>query len=106
MVEQPGKAAIPSDDAIPLTSIEAEVDIVGAVATIHLTHIYTNRTDTPLLTKFTFPVDYEAAVGGLTIETASRTLTAKLVDKEEAESTFSKAVAKGDRGFLLRYDEE
>ncbi len=105
VVQQSEKAALCPEDAIPLTRIEAAVDVVGAVSTIKLSHVYTNKTQQPLLIKFAFPLDYEAAVGSLTIETATRTLTARLQDKEKAEAKFADAIQKGDRGYLLRYDE-
>ena len=90
--------------AFPLSHIGATVEIIGTIATLKLEHIYVNKCEKPLKTKFIFPVDYEAAVGSLKITSNGKTFKARITEREKARTRFEEAVKKGDSAYLLEYD--
>ena len=102
MVDPP--AASVEEEIIPLSHINAHIEVTGAVALVKLEHTYQNKSDGPLKTKFVFPVDYGAAVGSLKITANGRTLKTRFVEREEAHQKFDVAVKKGDNAYLLEYD--
>ena len=84
----------------------AKVQIYGGIAKIALTHEYKNATKDTLETKFTFAVDPEMAVAGLTVITEEKELKAKILAKEKGKEKYEDAVSSGDAAYLVTYDKD
>ena len=59
--------------------MSAKVQIYGGIAKIALTHQYKNTGKDILKTRFTFPVDPDMAVAGLTVTTPEKELIATIL---------------------------
>ena len=97
---------VPGKYEIPLQKVAAKVQIYGGIAKIALIHEYKNTSKDTIETKFTFAVDPEMAVAGLTVITEERELKAKILPKEKGQEKYDDAVSSGDAAYLLQYDKD
>ncbi|MEI8086526.1 MAG: VIT and VWA domain-containing protein, partial [Paludibacter sp.] len=91
----------PETDRLPLKSTKAEVNIVGVIADVSIKQTYVNSGKNTLEAIYTFPLSTKAAVYAMKMTIGTRTITAKISEKEKARKDYKKAKAAGKRVSLL-----
>lgn len=86
---------------IPLKVSKANVEIAGTIAHVQLTQVYHNRGKTPIEAKYIFPMSTQAAVHNMTMSIGTRTVKAKIFEKQEATKVYNNAVKDGKRAAKL-----
>jgi hypothetical protein len=71
---------------LPLIDINAEVNIMSAIADVKLTQIYVNPYNQPIEVTYTFPGSTSAAVYGMTMRIGDRLVKAEIDEKKYGES--------------------
>jgi TonB family C-terminal domain len=91
----------PETDHLPLKSTTADVNIVGVIADVTIRQTYVNTGKNTLEAIYTFPLSTRAAVYGMKMTIGTRTITAKISEKEQARKDYAKARSDGKRVSLL-----
>lgn len=95
------KSDDPEVDALPLKSTTARVDIAGVIADVKVTQEYKNEGQKPLEAIYIFPGSTHAAVYGMKMTIAERTIVAKIEKREEARQQYEQAKQEGKSASLL-----
>lgn len=69
--------------SVPLKEISVDFKILGFVAEVTSTLLYTNSEDSPIEAEFTFPVDDSSAVFKFEAEIEGRQIVAEIQEKEQ-----------------------
>ncbi|RME81836.1 MAG: VWA domain-containing protein, partial [Zetaproteobacteria bacterium] len=85
----------------PLEDVRVHVWIHDALSVVKVRHRYRNREDKPIEAVFTFPVPLDATVLGLEAEIGGARLQARVVEREDAEEAYERAIGQGDAAVLL-----
>lgn len=85
---------------LPLERIDAHATITGLVARTVLTQEFHNPHDVPLEATYIFPLPARAAVTGLRMTAAGRTVEAELRERAEARAAYDDALAAGQRASI------
>ncbi len=102
-----GLTACKSDSAptpIPLTGVEAEVDILGRGARVKVSQLFTNLEESALEAVYRFPLPEGAAVCGFRALIGERVVQGRVEERERAFEIYDDAMMKGHGAYLL--DEE
>ena len=91
----------PEVDELPLKETSVKADIVGVIADVSVKQVYVNSGKNMLEAIYTFPLSTKAAVYGMKMTIGSRTITAKIEEKEKARKDYEEAKAEGKRASLL-----
>ncbi len=91
----------PETDRLPLRSTTADVNIVGVIADVTIQQTYVNAGKNTLEAIYTFPLSTRAAVYAMKMTIGTRTITAKISEKEKARKDYDKAKSAGKRVSLL-----
>ncbi len=113
--EQAGRVAAPLDDGglgclrtergnLPLAALDVKTDITGLVYRVELTSQFVNTYDQPLEATYIFPLPDRAAVTGMKMVAADRTVEAQLQERAEARETYDRAIAAGQRASIAEED--
>ncbi|GIJ58236.1 VIT domain-containing protein [Virgisporangium aurantiacum] len=113
--EQAGRVAGPLDDGgigclrtergnLPLAAVDVKTDVTGLVYSVELTQQFVNTHDRPLEATYIFPLPDRAAVTGMKMVAADRTVEAKLQERAEARETYDRAIAAGQRASIAEED--
>lgn len=90
-----------SADLMPLKSTDVEVKIVGVIADVRITQVYSNAGGKPLEAIYVFPGSTQAAVYGMEMTIGERVLTAQVQKRETARRTYEQAKVEGKSTSLL-----
>ena len=85
---------------LPLDVVDVRASISGLLVRTELTTEFVNAHDTALEATYVFPLPDRAAVTGMTMTAADRTVTARLQERGEAREQYDKAIAAGQRASI------
>jgi Ca-activated chloride channel homolog len=88
-------------DAFPLKSTRAQVAVSGVIASVTVTQVYENVGPTPFNARYVFPASTRAAVHGMTMRLGSRTIVARIKERQQAKQEFEAAKTAGKTASLL-----
>lgn len=91
----------PELDRLPLKATSALVDITGVIADVRVTQVYRNEGKRPLEAVYVFPASTRAAVYSMKMTIGSRTIVAKIREKEQARRDYEQAKQEGRSASLL-----
>jgi Ca-activated chloride channel family protein len=91
----------PATDVLPLKSSHADIRINGPIAQVTVTQHYSNTGKRAINARYVFPGSTHSAVHGLTMKIGTRTIKAKIEEKQQAEHLFAKAQQEGKRAALM-----
>jgi len=93
-----GNAAV---DQLPLQSTTVKASILGVIADVKVTQVYTNQGQRPLEAAYVFPASTRAAVYGMKMTIGDRTIQARIRTKEQARQDYEEARQQGKSASLL-----
>lgn len=85
----------------PLQLTSAEVEIVGVIADVTITQVYTNHSSRALEAVYVFPGSTNAAVYAMEMQIGRRTITAEIREKNQARQEYAEAKDAGRTASLL-----
>ncbi|MEU8239510.1 VIT domain-containing protein [Actinoplanes missouriensis] len=85
---------------LPLDVLDVRASISGLVVRTELTTEFVNTHDTALEATYVFPLPDRAAVTGMTMTAADRTVVAQLRERAEAREAYDQAIAAGQRASI------
>lgn len=88
-------------DRLPLKFSKADIVIDGPIARVTVTQRYSNAGQRPINARYVFPGSTRAAVQSLVMKIGTRTIRAKIKEKEEAKKIFEAAKQEGKHAALL-----
>ena len=91
----------PETDRLPLKATSAEVNVVGVIADVTVTQVYTNEGKRPLEAIYTFPGSTRAAVYAMKMTIGDRVLEAKIEERQAARQQYEEARDQGRTASLL-----
>jgi Ca-activated chloride channel family protein len=94
----------PGVEAMPLESTRADVHITGVIADVVVTQTYRNDGDQTINARYVFPASTRAAVYGMKMTIGSRTIEAKIKEREAARAEYEEAKRDGKTASLLEED--
>lgn len=86
---------------LPLQHTDVNAKITGAVANVTVTQRFNNHLTEAISLRYLFPLPHEAAIVDYKITIGSRTIKAKMEEKEAARQTYETAAQQGQRASLL-----
>ena len=86
---------------LPLLRADLDVDIQGDVATVRLTQVFENPSQTPMHAEYLFPLNQRAAVYAMEMRVGDELVRAQIQKKAEAKATFEAAKTEGKAAALL-----
>ena len=84
-----------------LKDTRVDVSVMGVIAEITVTQVYSNMGGTPVHGTYIFPGSTTAAVHGMKMTIGERVVTAKIKEKEAARKTYETAKKQGKNASLL-----
>ncbi|XP_054868031.1 von Willebrand factor A domain-containing protein 5A-like [Amphiprion ocellaris] len=96
----------PDRKAVPLQSIEVELEVRDHVATVVSTLKYQNKEDKPVEAVFVFPLPGDAAVCHFSAVIGQKEIVAEVKEKQEAREEYDDALSSGQQAFLLEESEQ
>ncbi|KAG7479510.1 hypothetical protein JOB18_027010 [Solea senegalensis] len=93
-------------EAVPLKSIEVEVEVRDHVATVVSTLHYENKEDKPIEAVFVFPLPGDAAVCHFSAKIGQTQIVAEVKEKQQACEEYDDALSSGQQAFLLEESEQ
>lgn len=94
----------PGADRFPLESTEADVRINGVLAEVELRQRWRNAGERTLSARYVFPASTRAAVHGVDMELAGRTLRARIAERGAARAEYELARDEGRGATLLEQE--
>lgn len=94
----------PSADRLPLKSTSAAVVVSGVIADVKVTQVYRNEGKHPLEAVYVFPASTRSAVYGMKMTIGSRTIVAKIREREQARRDYEEAKHQGKGASLLEQE--
>ena len=91
----------PALDQLPLKSTRSDVSITGVIADVTVTQVYQNNGSRPLEAIYIFPASTRAAVYRLRMKIGTRTIEAKIAEREAAREEYETAKQNGYSASLL-----
>jgi len=91
----------PGLDRLPLKSTKADIEIAGVIADVTITQIYQNTGKNPLEAIYVFPASTRAAVYKMLMKIGSRTIEAKVEERDKARTAYETARQEGYSASLL-----
>ncbi|MBB2943622.1 Ca-activated chloride channel family protein [Actinoplanes lutulentus] len=85
---------------LPLDVLDVRASISGLLVRTELTTEFVNTHDTALEATYVFPLPDRAAVTGMTMTAADRTVVAELHERSEAREEYDRAIAAGQRASI------
>ncbi len=92
----------PAVDRFPLKNTDVSVPISGVIADVTVLQTYTNDGMRPISARYIFPASTRAAVHGMQMTIGENVITARIKEKEKAETTFAAAKKQGKSAALLK----
>ncbi len=97
----PYLAVSDKDAVIPLKETRTKVQISGTIAHVHMTQVYHNLGEIPIVAKYVFPLATQSAVHKMQMRIGSRTINAEIFEKQEAQKIYNTALKQGKRAAKL-----
>ncbi|HET9656089.1 MAG TPA: VIT domain-containing protein, partial [Kineosporiaceae bacterium] len=85
---------------LPLDELTVQAGVTGLLAGVELTQGFRNVFDEPLEATYVFPLPDRAAVTGMRMEAAGRTVVAELKERGQARADYDAAIAAGQRASI------
>lgn len=85
---------------LPLTALTVQARLTGLVGRVRLEQAYVNPHADPVEATYVFPLPDRAAVTGMRMTAADRTVTAQLHERGEARARYDAAIAEGRRASI------
>ncbi len=85
----------------PLKRTEVELEVTAGVVSGRVTQVFENDTESPLEAVYVFPLPSRAAITGMSLTVADRTIRSVVKEREEAKKTYEEARASGKKAALL-----
>jgi Ca-activated chloride channel homolog len=95
------KSDEPTVDQMPLQATSAMVNIAGVIADVKVKQVYKNEGRRPIEAIYVFPGSTRAAVYGMQMTIANRTIVAKIEKREAARQQYEQAKQEGKSASLL-----
>ncbi|HEY8473978.1 MAG TPA: VIT domain-containing protein [Natronosporangium sp.] len=89
---------------LPLVALDLRARITGLLAHTELEQVFHNPFDQPLEATYVFPLPDRAAVTGMRMVAADRTIEAELRERGEARATYDRAIAAGQRASIAEQE--
>ncbi|XP_039679647.1 von Willebrand factor A domain-containing protein 5A-like isoform X2 [Perca fluviatilis] len=93
-------------EAVPLKSVEVELEVRDHVATVVSTLNYENKEDKPLEAVFVFPLPGDAAVCHFSAKIGQTEIVAEVKEKQKAREEYDDALSSGQQAFLLEESDQ
>ncbi len=90
---------------VPLEALDWDISILESVMELKISQTYANNSDSAIETEYVFPVDDDMAICALEVKVGDKTIVGKIMGKEKAKEKYQDAVASGNTGYLMSYDE-
>jgi Ca-activated chloride channel family protein len=100
---QTADANLPGD-RLPLKETRASIDIAGVIASVTVHQVFENASAVPIEAVYVFPASTRAAVHGMRMRIGTRTIDAKIDERERARSRYDAAKREGKRASLLEQE--
>ncbi len=97
----PGPSAAASATPLPMVESKVEVVVRGPIVETVVTQTFANRSDRAIEATYIFPLPLDAAVTAMSIKTGSRTITAAIEKRGEAQRRYEDAVSAGVAAAVL-----
>ncbi len=91
-------------ERMPLRATSADVNIAGVIANVEIRQVYENTGKTPIEAIYVFPGSTQAAVYGMEMKIGTRTIKAKIEEREAARQQYEAAKSEGKRASLLEQE--
>lgn len=91
-------------ERLPLEETRAQVDVVGVIARVRVTQTFRNDGQRPIEAIYVFPASTRAAVHGMRVRIADRTIEARIERRAEARAQYEQARQEGKRAALLEQE--
>ncbi|MBO4334655.1 MAG: VWA domain-containing protein [Desulfovibrio sp.] len=88
--------------SIALKAVTVKGEVRGLLFSSVIQQEYHNTSEQNLEVIYTFPMAWDTVLLGMTATLGEKTLTAQLVEKNEAETQYEKAIEKGDSAILVQ----
>lgn len=88
--------------AIPLVGMDIKAKIEGLLTSISVEQTYHNTETVNIEAVYTFPLPMDAVLTSLQVKIAERLLTAKILEKNEAEARYEEAITDGHTVVMLQ----
>ncbi|KAK7882531.1 hypothetical protein WMY93_028705 [Mugilogobius chulae] len=92
--------------AVPLQSVDVQVDVKDHVATVVSTLLYKNKEEKPIEAVFVFPMPSEAAVCHFNAKVGETLIVAEVKEKKQAREEYDDALSSGQQAFLLEESDQ
>ncbi|XP_072311250.1 von Willebrand factor A domain-containing protein 5A-like isoform X3 [Eucyclogobius newberryi] len=96
----------PEKQAVPLQSVDVQVDVKDHVATVVSTLLYQNKEEKPIEAVFVFPMPSEAAVCHFSAKVGETLIVAEVKEKKQAREEYDDALSSGQQAFLLEESDQ
>ncbi|CAL9685376.1 unnamed protein product [Knipowitschia caucasica] len=96
----------PEKQAVPLQSVDVQVDVKDHVATVVSTLLYQNKEEKPIEAVFVFPMSSEAAVCHFSAKVGQTLIVAEVKEKKQAREEYDDALSSGQQAFLLEESDQ
>jgi Ca-activated chloride channel family protein len=93
-----------SVDRLPLKSTSVSADISGIIADVVVTQVYKNEGKKTIEAVYVFPASTRASVYGMKTTIGERTITAKVLKRDEARRTYEQAKKENKTASLLEQE--
>lgn len=97
-----GKMKVKGKGNISLKSVSISGNITGLVLSSTIRQEYRNETDNDLEIIYTFPLGFNTALLGMNASIQGKKLIGKVVEKQEAEASYEKAINDGDSAIMVQ----
>lgn len=88
-------------DKLPLKHTEANVNISGVIADVHVQQVYVNNGKNPIEATYVFPGSTKAAVYAMQMQIGERRIVAEIKEKVQARLDYETALNEGKTASLL-----
>ncbi|XP_033832812.1 von Willebrand factor A domain-containing protein 5A-like isoform X1 [Periophthalmus magnuspinnatus] len=96
----------PEKQAVPLQSVDVQVEVKDHVATVVSTLLYKNQEEKPIEAVFVFPMPSEAAVCHFSAKVGDTLIVAEVKEKKQAREEYDDALSSGQQAFLLEESDQ
>lgn len=92
-------------EEIALTDVEVSASLRDLLAEVSITQSYVNKEKTNIEAVYTFPLPLDAVLLGMNVSIGNRLLKGVVIEKQEAQDGYEKALEEGDAAVMLEETE-
>ena len=86
---------------VPLNNTKVKAEISGFLSRVRVTQEFENKYAQPIEAVYVFPLSQNSAVDEMTMTIGSRTITGKILKREDARQVYEAAKSQGQTAALL-----